>query len=59
MDNYDEWTAFANLLGDLIAKYADRLDMDAMPLPCSASGKTASSKATNEYGDILVKNLPK
>ena len=29
----NEWTALANLLRDLILKYADVLDLDSMPEP--------------------------
>ena len=31
MKNVDEWSIFANLLGNLIAKYADVLDIDSLP----------------------------
>ena len=31
MKNVDEWSIFANLLGNLIAKYADVLDVDSLP----------------------------
>lgn len=33
MTNDNEWTAFANLLGNLIAKYVNVLDLDSLPDP--------------------------
>jgi len=29
----DEWTALANFIGNMIAKYADEIDFDSLPDP--------------------------
>lgn len=33
MRNDNEWSAFANLLGNLIAKYVNVLDLESLPDP--------------------------
>ena len=43
MKNVDEWDALANLLGNLIAKYANVLDLDSMPDPNITSKDTKTN----------------
>ena len=46
MRNDNEWGAFANLLGNLIAKYADVLDIDSLPDPVIPSEDTKTNAKT-------------
>ena len=48
MKNVDEWSTFANLLGNLIAKYADVLDIDSLPDLDISSEDTKEDTKTNE-----------
>ena len=45
--NDNEWSAFANLLGNLIAKYADVLDIDSLPDPVIPSEDTKTNEIDN------------
>jgi len=45
--NDNEWSAFANLLGNLIAKYADVLDIDSLPDPIIISEDTKTNEIDN------------
>ena len=47
MRNDNEWSAFANLLGNLIAKYADVLDIDLLPDPVIPSEDTKTNEIDN------------
>ncbi len=47
MRNDNEWSAFANLLGNLIAKYADVLDIDSLPDPIIISEDTKTNEIDN------------
>ena len=53
MRNDNEWSAFANLLGNLIAKYADVLDIDSLPDPVIPSEDTK----TNEFDNTDFKEI--
>lgn len=44
MKNVDEWSGFSELLSNLIAKYADVLDIDSMPNPESSSKDTMTNE---------------
>ena len=44
MKNVDEWSKLANLLGNLIAKYADELDVDSLPDPDISSEDTKTNE---------------
>lgn len=46
MKNDDEWCGLSELLSNLIAKYADVLDIDSMPTPDISSKDTDTPKAT-------------
>lgn len=50
MKNVDEWSIFANLLGNLIAKYADDLDVDSLPDPDISSEDTKTNEI--DYTDF-------
>ena len=60
MKNVDEWSIFANLLGNLIAKYADVLDIDSLPDLDISSEDTKEDTKTNEIDctdfDDIVKH---
>lgn len=43
MKNVDKWSSFANLLGNLIAKYSDVLDIDPLPDPDISSEDTKTN----------------
>jgi len=57
--NDNEWSAFANLLGNLIAKYADVLDIDSLPDPVIPSEDTKTNEIDNtdfkEIGEDIEK----
>ena len=57
--NDNEWGAFANLLGNLIAKYADVLDIDSLPDPVIPSEDTKTNEIDNtdfkEIGEDIEK----
>lgn len=59
MRNDNEWSAFANLLGNLIAKYADVLDIDSLPDPVIPSEDTKTNEIDNtdfkEIGEDIEK----
>ncbi|MDY2820899.1 MAG: hypothetical protein SOT37_00800 [Oscillospiraceae bacterium] len=59
MRNDNEWGAFANLLGNLIAKYADVLDIDSLPDPVIPSEDTKTNEIDNtdfkEIGEDIEK----
>ena len=59
MRNDNEWSAFANLLGNLIAKYADVLDIDSLPDPVIPSEDTKTNEIDNtdfkEIGEAIEK----
>ena len=59
MRNDNEWSAFANLLGNLIAKYADVLDIDSLPDPVIPSEDTKTNDIDNtdfkEIGEDIEK----
>lgn len=40
LNNENEWTPLSELLSNLIAKYADDLDINAMPNPNAVSEKS-------------------
>lgn len=50
MKNVDEWSKLANLLGNLIAKYADELDVDSLPDPDISSEDTKTNEI--DYTDF-------
>ena len=58
--NDNEWSAFANLLGNLIAKYADVLDIDSLPDPVIPSEDTKTNEIDNtdfkEIGEDIEKD---
>lgn len=60
MRNDNEWSAFANLLGNLIAKYADVLDIDSLPDPVISSEDTKTNEIDNtdfkEIGEDIEKD---
>ena len=60
MRNDNEWSAFANLLGNLIAKYADVLDIDSLPDPVIPSEDTKTNEIDNtdfkEIGEDIEKS---
>ena len=54
MKNVDEWSTFANLLGNLIAKYADVLDIDSLPDPDISSEDTKTNEIDcTDFEDIV------
>ena len=55
MRNDNEWSAFANLLGNLIAKYADVLDIDALPDPVIPSEDTKTNEIDNTNFEAIAK----
>ena len=59
MRNDNEWSAFANLLGNLIAKYADVLYIDSLPDPVIPSEDTKTNEIDNtdfkEIGEDIEK----
>lgn len=59
MRNDNEWSTFANLLGNLIAKYADVLDIDSLPDPVIPSEDTKTNEIDNtdfkEIGEDIEK----
>ena len=56
MRNDNEWSAFANLLGNLIAKYADVLDIDSLPDPIIPSEDTKTNEIDyTNFEDITRK----
>ena len=59
MRNDNEWGAFANVLGNLIAKYADVLDIDSLPDPVIPSEDTKTNEIDNtdfkEIGEDIEK----
>lgn len=46
----DEWSGLAQLLGNMIAKYADELDFDSLPDPDIYLMKKGMRKAYLAYG---------
>lgn len=55
MKNVDEWSGLSALLSNLIAKYADVLDLDSMPNPEPSSENTAlSNTAKNSVARTKV-----
>ena len=59
MRNVDEWSAFANLLGNLIAKYADVLDIDSLPDPIIPSEDTKINEIDNTNFKEIGKDIEK
>ena len=57
--NVDEWSAFANLLGNLIAKYADVLDIDSLPDPIIPSEDTKINEIDNTNFKEIGKDIEK
>ena len=56
MKNVDEWSTFANLLGNLIAKYADVLNIDSLPDPDISSEDTKTNEIDyTDFEDISRK----
>ena len=53
--NDNEWSAFANLLGNLIAKYADVLDIDSLPDPVIPSEDTKTNEIDNTNFESIAK----
>lgn len=53
--NDNEWSAFANLLGNLIAKYADVLDIDSLPDPVIPSEDTKTNEIDNTNFEAIAK----
>ena len=53
--NDNEWSAFANLLGNLIAKYADVLDIDSLPDPVIHSEDTKTNEIDNTNFEAIAK----
>lgn len=57
MKNVDEWDALANLLGNLIAKYADVLDLDSLPDPNITSKDTKTNEIKNKnFSESVAKS---
>ena len=56
MRNDNEWSAFANLLGNLIAKYADVLDIDSLPDPVIPSEDTKTNEIDNTNFEAIAKH---
>ena len=48
MKNVDEWSGLSELLSNLIAKYADVLDIDSMPNPEPSSKDTDTTDKLNQ-----------
>lgn len=46
----DEWSGLAQLLGNMIAKYADEIDFDSLPDPDIYLMKKGMRKAYLAYG---------
>ena len=59
MRNDNEWSAFANLLGNLIAKYADVLDIDSLPDPVIPSEDTKTNEINNTDFKEIGENIEK
>ena len=56
MKNVDEWSTFANLLGNLIAKYTDVLDIDSLPDPDISSEDTKTNEIDYTNFDDIARN---
>ena len=54
MKNVDEWSGFSELMSNLIAKYADVLDIDSMPDPKSTSQDTKTNEINHTNFDKVV-----
>lgn len=48
MKNADEWSGLSELLSNLIAKYADVLDIDSIPNPEPSSKGTDKTDKLNQ-----------
>ena len=57
--NDNEWSAFATLLGNLIAKYADVLDIDSLPDPIIPSEDTKTNEINNTNFKEIGKDIEK
>lgn len=59
MNNENEWTPLSELLSNLIAKYADDLDIDAMPDPDTAleEAHTIGSSKKNTKETVVKENI--
>ena len=57
--NDNEWSAFANLLGNLIAKYADVLDIDSLPDPVIPSEDTKTNEIDNTNFETNEEDIEK
>lgn len=55
MRNDNEWSSFANLLGNLIAKYADVLDIDSLPDPDISSEDTKTNEIDYTNFEAIAK----
>lgn len=51
MTNGDEWNGLSKLLSNLIAKYADALDIDSLPNPKSDSKDAKTNEIDNTNFD--------
>lgn len=51
MKNADEWSGLSELISNLIAKYADILDIDSMPDPDASSKDTNTPKKLNKSNE--------
>lgn len=59
LNNENEWTPLSELLSNLIAKYADDLDIDAMPDPDTAleEAHTIGSLKKNTKDTVVKENI--
>lgn len=47
----DEWSGFADLLANLIEKYASKLDIENMPTPLAPCDRMSSAEVNQKDSD--------
>ena len=55
----DEWSGFADLLANLIEKYASELDIENMPtplVPCERMGNVEGDKKDSDFNAEAVES---
>ena len=52
----DEWSGFADLLANLIEKYASGLDIENMPAPCDRMGNAEVNRKDPDFKQEVVES---
>ena len=52
----DEWSGFADLLANLIEKYASGLDIESMPAPCDRMGNAEVNQKDTDFKQEVVES---